>query len=208
MNYPLDRPLGRFVRDLPIAVRLSDAARRLLSPDLELKAGRDRLRVSGFLNDALWLQAHMLTRRQVVWWASLCMLDSLRQHESAELIACLRAAGQWATTPTEASRHDARLVGEAAGLTTAWGCLALAAGWSGGNIAPEGVPVTVPAPPDLTARLGLGAILLASMLGQPKHHVAAWERYLDLAEEVASGRNAWPTSHPAPRRSGRQLVHA
>lgn len=107
-------------------------------------------------DDAISFCAYLLPRREAVWWACACVskVDALTQPERA----CLSRAREWAAKPDEARRRKALETGLATSrrLSGAW--LALAAGWSGGSVAPSDAP-PAPASPAATAQAVRVALL-------------------------------------------------
>ena len=80
---------------------------------------------------------------------------------------------------------------EAAGLDTPAGCLAVAAFFSGGSIAPEGLPPVPPSEP-MTGTAVAGAVKLAAVLKDPARAPEKFAAFLKLGSEVAEGKNRWP----------------
>jgi len=85
-------------------------------------------------------------------------------------------------------------------LGSAAGLLAMAAGWTGGSLAPPmtvsnpKVPQPPPVPPGpfVPAKAVAGAILLASVKGNPAIVVPMQRSFVDLGIGVAEGRFVWP----------------
>jgi hypothetical protein len=116
-----------------------------------------QLSVSPTPEDAVSFCAYLLPRREAVWWACQCVL-ALRGAAGGDRLSALAEA--WVRDPEEERRRealDAALAADPASATT-W--LALAAGWSGGSMAPAETP-PVPPPPHLTAKAVRAAILMA-----------------------------------------------
>lgn len=124
------------------------------SPPAFLRA----LAASATPEDGIAFCAYALDRREAVWWASQC----LRRLPPAPFVpdAAIEAAEAWVHEPREERRLAALRLGTEGDrrLPTTW--LALAAGWSGGNIAPAGMGVSHPEP-HFTARAARVAILSA-----------------------------------------------
>lgn len=111
--------------------------------------------------DAVTFCAHLLPRREAVWWA--CKSSTAFLGDIVESAAgCLKAAEAWVGVPNDANRRAALEAGEQADKDDPLTWLALAAGWSGGMLFSEPkAPVAVP--PYLTAR----AVRIAIMLSEP-----------------------------------------
>lgn len=108
--------------------------------------------------DAVTVCAYALDRREVVWWGCQCVRALTPARAEVEA-APLMAAEAWVRTPDDAERRVALRAGTGADrrLPATW--LALAAGWSGGDIGDGGAFV---APgPAMTARAVRVAILSA-----------------------------------------------
>jgi len=120
---------------------------------------------------AVTFLAHLLPRREAVWWARQCVGAILGPQAEG---AALRAADIWVRAPEEANRQTA-LAAAAAGdqtLPTTW--LAFAAAWSGGSMcAPDLKPL--PAPAQACAQAANAAIVMAITQTYPKQ-IGAWTR--------------------------------
>jgi hypothetical protein len=114
-------------------------------------------------NEAIILIAHLLGRREAVWWAIQCVRAMLGARAEDE---ALRAVESWVRAPEEDNRRSA-LAAFSAGdqrAPTTW--LAFAVGWSGGSVtAPDKDPL--PAPPTACAMGANTAIMLAAAAGDP-----------------------------------------
>lgn len=108
--------------------------------------------------DSVTFFAYLAPRREAVWWACRS-LAALGMGEGAAAGA-LAAARAWVRRPEEDERVAALRAADAADQEAAATWAALGAGWSGGNIAPDG-PVPVAAVPHLTAKAVRAAVLIA-----------------------------------------------
>jgi hypothetical protein len=173
------------VNELPL-----DFARKLLAP--------------GRRFESVVYLAHLLPRREAVWWGCQCVraLDPLEDD-------ALLAAESWVRAPEETNRRDALSLGWKldARKPTTW--LALAAGQSGGSLAPEGERA-VPPPPQATAQSVKAAVILA-VSRTPTQTQFAWlsacvEAGIRFAEggdaKVKSPAPAKPSGHEARGRGG------
>lgn len=119
------------------------------------------LSASSRATEATAFIAHVLPRREAVWWASQCVRALLgAQAEDA----ALHAAEAWVRTPDEAHRQAALEAGSKAGKRGATAFLARAAGWSGGSLtAPDQARVS---PPEAACAMAANAaIALAAVTG-------------------------------------------
>lgn len=117
------------------------------------------LRASPTPEDAVSFLAYALGRREAVWWAAQGVRLLADIHAGAE-DAPLKAAEAWVREPDDLNRREALRLGMTGNrrLATSW--VALAAGWSGGNIAP-GPGAVVAATPEMTPKAVRTAILVA-----------------------------------------------
>lgn len=138
-----------------------------------------RLMDSHTPEDAVAFCAYVLPRREAVWWACRCVADLCPQRAPAEE-AALKAAEAWVNEPEDASRWEALRLGSEGGRSLPATWAALAAGWSGGSLAPPDQP-PVPAPQHLTAKAVRTAVLTA-LARAPLQHRREWmERCLVYA---------------------------
>ncbi len=137
------------------------------------------LRESDTPEDGVAFSAYVLDRRETVWWACQCLRLLIPGVETRD--PALRAAEDWVYAPDEDKRLAALRLGteEDRQRPTTW--LSLAAGWSGGNIAPPGVPGVVPSPPHYTARAVRIAVLSALALVPARDRAEKLGRCLDGA---------------------------
>lgn len=109
--------------------------------------------------DALTFCAYALGRREAVWWGCQCVRSVAAVAPGGE-DACLRAAEDWVREPEDGRRVAALRLGGTSDRRGATPWLALAAGWSGGNISTvEGGFVA--SQPEMTAKAVRTAILIA-----------------------------------------------
>jgi hypothetical protein len=110
--------------------------------------------------DAVAFCAHLLPRREAVWWACsnarAFLGDTVRGYAAG-----LDAAEAWVHEPSDKNRLLALQVGQGSDNADPLTWLALAAGWSGGMLSTVSNP-PVPVPPYLTARAARIAILLSA----------------------------------------------
>lgn len=119
----------------------------------------ERLRRGDTPEDAVSLLAYALGRREAVWWAAQSVRLMLGIGVGQE-DAPLQAAESWVRDPDDLKRRDALRLGMGGNhrLATPW--VALAAGWSGGNVGPNNHAV-VPATPEMTPKAVRTGILVA-----------------------------------------------
>lgn len=117
------------------------------------------LRRSGTPEDAVSLLAYALGRREAVWWAaqSVRLLLAIGARDTD---APLQAAEAWVRDPDDLRRREALRLGMLGNRRLASPWVALAAGWSGGNVGPSAHAI-VPATPEMTPKAVRTAILVA-----------------------------------------------
>jgi hypothetical protein len=107
--------------------------------------------------------AYLLPRREAVWWGCQSLRRIQPQRSPGDTQA-IDVAENWVREPDDERRLAALNLGQQGdyGAPATW--MALAAGWSGGSVAP-GFP-NAPAPPYQTAR-SIRAGLMIAMAGVP-----------------------------------------
>jgi len=108
--------------------------------------------------DAVAYVACLLARREAVWWGCQCV-RALADNKSND---ALLAAEAWVREPEESTRRAALKLGAVGNMRVATTWLALAAGHSGGSVAPVDSP-PVGASPDASAVNVKVAILVAAV---------------------------------------------
>ncbi len=172
---------------------LSEAARKILTP--QLKAGSFLAQLA---RDNLWLDAlrfapYALERRAAIWWGTLCVWQFYRPAPAPQIDRCLEAVIAWLHEPSEANRYAAYEASHAAKATTPAGNLALAAFFEFGSIAPPGQP-EVPAKPHYMPQSIGSAITLALKLSPAELRLKRQTDFVRLALEVMAGRWTIPQS--------------
>jgi hypothetical protein len=113
--------------------------------------------------DAIIFIAHLLPRREAVWWALQCVRAMLGASGDDEAV---RAADKWVRAPDEDNRRAALAAASAGDLNAPTTWLAFAAGRSGGSLsAPDKEPM--PAPPSACPMAANTAIMMAACAGDP-----------------------------------------
>lgn len=138
-----------------------------------------RLAASEEPEDSLTFFAYLAPRREAVWWACRC-LGALGLDADTPT---LRAARAWVARPDEDERRAALRAAEAGSSQDAATWAAMAAGWSGGSITPDGPAVA--AAPHLTAKAVRAAVLVAVASAPKAERRGRLERCLEEAFAVA-----------------------
>jgi len=147
--------------------------------------------------DALTYFAHLMPRRETVWWGCQCVRAI--QGESPGLAA----AEAWVRDPQEKTRRAALDLGNAGDKRRAASWLAMAAGYSGGDIGPADrkplspahpqiIAPPVPAAPHMTAS-AVGAALALAIGGAGRDGPAWTQACVASAVDFASGGDAKPS---------------
>lgn len=147
-------------------VMLSDAARALLRPEVNVFDFSYLLVANGLYADMIRFIAHRLPPRDAVWWGCLCVRTAGGPVLPADEEAALKAVVAWVLHTTDECRRAARVAADRATLDTPAGCIARATFSSGGSLLPPGQPVVEP-PPYLTAGLVASGVLLAAAKAPP-----------------------------------------
>ncbi len=129
--------------------------------------------------DAVAFCAHLLPRREAVWWGCGSVRSFLPDAPQAQ-VAGLVAAETWVQRPNDENRLRALEIGTRDDNSDPLTWLALGAGWAGGMLSTVPNP-PVPMPQYLTAR----AIRIAVLLGA--RHILALERPERMSACIAEG---------------------
>jgi hypothetical protein len=133
--------------------------------------------------DAVTFCAYLLPRREAVWWACQCVGTLAAGSRSSKP---LQAAESWVREPEEDRRRAALTIGMASKPDEAASWTALAAGWAGGSLAPEGAD-PIPPPQHLTAKAVRAAVLLALATVSAKERGRALAACIDACLSFAQG---------------------
>lgn len=168
-------------------VDLSDDAKSMLVPNLSPQGFLARLVEREQMGDAVRFLAFAMPAREGIWWACVSAHRCLPLPTPLET-RCLGLASAWVYEPDDKRRWACMAAAESAKFEGAAAYAALAVFWSGGSLAPEGMP-ECPADPKL-APIGVGAsVLLAITNGDPKR---LNERFIDAMKsgiDIADGGN-------------------
>ncbi|MBV8572660.1 MAG: hypothetical protein JO319_18725 [Acidobacteriaceae bacterium] len=158
---------------------LSEGAQKLFRSDLTPAAYLAGLSNAGLFPDAVKFTAQVLGAKKSVAWAAACVRElGAENGQTEQQKAALAAAQQWLTEANDEARRAAQKAAELAKISTPEGCVAIAAFFSEGSIAPPHVQ-SVPPPPNVAAKIAAGGILLA-VIKEPKMAVERFERCLQL----------------------------
>jgi hypothetical protein len=157
----------------------------LLSIEQAPQAFLARLVEAGLFSDAVRFIAFALPPRERIWWACVTTRGNPLSPADAD---CLERAIAWTYEPDEAKRRACMAAAEGMNFEGAAAYAALSVFWSGGSMAPEGMP-EVPPDPSLSA-IGVGAsVLLAVTAGEPRQAERRFEEAIERGMDIANGGN-------------------
>ena len=158
---------------------LSEGAQKLFRSDLTPASYIGGLSKAGLFPDAVKFTAQVLGAKKSVAWAAACVRElGAETGQTEQQKAALAAAQQWLTDANEEARRAAQKAADAAKISTPEGCIAIAAFFSEGSIAPPHVD-SVPPPRNVASKIAAGGILLA-VVKEPKTASERFQRCLEL----------------------------
>lgn len=143
-----------------------------------------RMQSSGTPEEAVTYAAFAMNPREAVWWAHECLVhlnENLRTADQ-EMMALVE---RWVREPSEETRRAALDGGMGQEDTTPGGWLALAAGWSGGSMAPEGTPDVAP-PPHLFSQAVNAALMSMLATVDWRQRSQVLNDFVEIAFSVAA----------------------
>jgi hypothetical protein len=157
----------------------------LLSPALSPQAFLALLMDGHYFSDAVRFLAFSLPPREGIWWACVTARGTELTPSDAD---CLERTIAWAYEPDDARRRACMEAAEQLNFEGAAAYAALAVFWSGGSMAPKGMPDALP-DPSLYA-IGVGAsVLLAVAAGEPQSADRRFEEAIGRGMDIANGGN-------------------
>jgi hypothetical protein len=138
----------------------------------------------GAFKNAIAFCAYLLPRREAVWWGCHC-IRTLATKLTPDEIELLEAAESWVEVPEEDRRLTALELGMRSNHNWPSTWLALAAGWSGGNII-LGIHATAQAPPHQTAKAVRAAVLTAISRLSPLDRINGMRTCINAGVRLAS----------------------
>ena len=136
--------------------------------------------------EAVMFIAHLLPRREAVWWAVQCVRGLLGARSEDE---AFHAADAWTRAPEEVNRCGALAVAGSADQEAPTTWLAFAAGWSGGSVTPPGQQ-PLPAPASACALGANTAVMLAAARGDPREVAGRIKACAEAGIRFAEGGDA------------------
>jgi len=188
-NEPFRKVSAATAAEICERVDLSTEARAFLLPELSPQGYFSLLVDSEQVGDAVRFLAFSLPVREAVWWACVVAHTNITQPTELEA-TCLERTAAWVYGPNEERRRACFAVAEQAKFEGAAAYAALAVFWSGGSLAPEGMP-DAPADPKL-GPIGVGASVLLSITGgAPQSLLKRFEASVVRGINIANGGNGW-----------------
>jgi hypothetical protein len=172
------------VADLCARLSLEDTALALIQPGHKPLDYLKQLLAHELFTDAVRFWSLALPVQSGVLWASSCVRDALADQAAPQDLAALDAADQWALEPNEKNRRAAEAAAEATKFEGAAGWVALAAFWSGGSMAPAGLPEVPPAE-GLAAKGIAGALMMAATSGPPQEVISRYRKFLEQGIQIS-----------------------
>lgn len=155
---------------------------------LELQQGGEPLKAIEYF-------AHVLPKRESVWWGMQCVagLEGAKNDNDRQV---LKLSETWVRDGDEEARAAVHAAAEAAKADSAAVWIGFAAGWSGGSLSPN-VEQKVDMPDDLTAKAVNAAVLIALCSLGPAERQEAVKSCLSAGLSFAGGGSMPVVSVPA-----------
>jgi hypothetical protein len=183
------RPVRSAAEIIAIA-ELGDGAKALLKPDMTPPAFLDLLIEKKEFPDAARFLAHVLPKRESVWWAWFCARRAAGADPSPEIRESLSATEKWISQPSDENRRQAMQAAEKAKFGTPAGCAGLAAFFSGGSLGPPDTPTNPPGE-FMTAKAVTGAVIFAAVATEPEKAAEKFRAFLAQGIEVTRKIKLW-----------------
>jgi len=183
---PYPKLAGKAPDQLAEKLRLSLNAKALLEPGQSVEAYVDSLNAAGLYPAAMAVLAHALPKRESVWWACMSVRKAGAPHEGTPSLEALVAAENWVRRPTEENRRAAMASTEMLSPDAPSSWAAMAAFWSGDNMAPVGAPTVMPGD-ELTGKAVAGAVFLAAVQPEPQYAPERYRSFTAIALDIARG---------------------
>jgi len=145
-----------------------------------------RLEAAGFAPEAVRVLAHALPKREGVWWACMCAINTMPADLPAADRQARETAELWVRQQKDEQRRTAMTHAEASGFQSPEAWSGVAAFWSGDSMSPVGMP-PVPPPPQATGGAVAGAVALAAVRGDLRRHAERMKRFLESGRNIAAG---------------------
>jgi len=144
----------------------------------------------GAFAKAVRVQAHLLPKRQAVWWGIVCVKSVGGELAPADADA-KAAAYAWVEKPGEKVRRACEVAANKTKFDGPGSWLAMAAFWSGGSIAPEEMGEIAP-DEKLTGQAVSSSLMIAAVAGDATKAKDRYRAFLAAAPQIASGKIPLP----------------
>lgn len=191
-------PLAYVVAQVASMAELEPPALGLQRPAFGPREYLDALIEAEYLADAVKFLAHLLPRREAVWWAWMCARKGLGEAPPAEEQTALLATEKWISEPSDEHRRAALEAANAASLESPAGCAALAAFLSGGSLAPPGM-AEIPPPRYAAAKAVYGSLVFSAVTVEPEKAPEKFRTFLQYGLELAERIALWESIERAAR---------
>ena len=141
-------------------VTLGEEAKKILTPEISANDFIEALISKQLHPDAVQFIAHLLPKRQAVWWALGCVKQSAEKPTPEQDVA-MKTTERWIAEPSEENRQAAFKAAEEADTATPAGITALAAYYSDA-LPPTADPKTNAKAYFITAKLVTAAVMMAA----------------------------------------------
>jgi len=169
---------------------IGDEAKGLVRDGQSPRAYLNLLIEKNHFPDAVRFLAHVLPKREAVWWGWVCARRSAGAEPPEKVKVSLDATEKWIAQPTEEHRRAAMDAARRAELNTPAGCAGLAAFFSGGSLGPSNSPV-VPPGDYLTAKAVSGAVIFAAVSVEPEKAAEKFRAFIAQGVEVVTRIQLW-----------------
>ena len=168
---------------------LSPDAVGMLADDGDVRGWVEKLVDTGLYEDAVGFIAHVLPRREAVWWAWTCAGTVAGEPPSPTDAAVLEATRQWIIQPTDENRRTAMTAAEATEFETPAGIAGFAAFLCGDSMAPLEAPPTPPG--HGAAAKAIAACVNIAATADAGRVPEKFREFLKKGIEMADKRHVW-----------------
>lgn len=149
------------------------------------------LAAAGAWAKAVRVQAHLLPKREAIWWGLLSVNAACGENLPLDDADAKDAALAWVEEPGEVKRRRCETIAGKTKFDCPGSWLAMAAFWSGGSIAPEEMGEVAP-DEKLTGQAIASSLMIAAVSGDATKAKERYKGFLAQAPDVASGKIPLP----------------
>ncbi|MCA9133028.1 MAG: FHA domain-containing protein [Planctomycetales bacterium] len=187
----VSEPPPRTLPELCALLELGEESKELLQPEHTLPTFVQTLIGQQRFADAIRLLSFHLPKPQAVWWAYSSVKDCLGRDFLPAEQEVMDAVLVWLQEPGDDHRRAAMKAAEIAEFQSAPSWVGLAAFWSDGSLAPEGLPEVKP-DERLTSQGVTAALMMVATQGDPRQSRDKYERMLKVGQDVLQGKHPMP----------------